>query len=612
MALIKLDLRPGVAQNSTEYSQTGGWYSCDRVRFRAGKPETIGGWTPYTSEAFVGVARCLFRFSDLSGTIYTFIGTTVKAYIESGGQLYDVTPIRDTNVQADPISTTNGSTIVTVTDAAHGANIGDYVIISGSAAVGGVAANAINGEHIITSKTTNTWSFVVESAATSTVAAGGGSVTLEYLYYSGSDSTVYGSGWGTGTWGRGTWGSGSDSVSAVAGTRTWHVDRFGEDLVVCARDGAVFYWDATTPDTRMIYLTDLPGASDAPEMASRVLVSQSSRHVIAFGCDALSSSTQDRTLVRWSDQEDAADWTPSTTNQAGDLILNKGSKIVTAVQTRSDILIFTDQALYNMQYIGGQLVFGIMPLADNIYIAGVNSAIAINDSVYWISNSGFHIYNGRVQPIFCSLADYVLNDINWNASDKIYASSNLMFNEVTWWYQSVDSVTDEVDSYVTYNYLENVWYYGHLPRTAWIDDPGGVYPIAASTDGIIYTHEYSRYAKDFGVNRADIGGWIESAPIEIGDGDKFMFVDRLIPDIDFTGSASDVDGEVTITLTSGNYPMKGGTGSSVKVVEGGGLTDKKNVRIRGRTVKIKIESSRAGTHWNSGINRIDIREDGAR
>ena len=613
MALVKLDIRPGVDRNSTEYENTGGWYDSNRVRFRSGHPESIGGWQRYSDESFIGMCRSLFRHTDNLGINYTALGTTVKMYVETGGQLSDVTPIRATASLTDPFDTTDTLYTITVTDVGHGANAGDYIIINGSTAVGGITDEVINAEHVITSVVdADTYTITVTTAATSTANGGGAGITINYLYYSGTDATVYGTGWGTGTWGRSTWGSGSTAVAATDTVRIWNIDNFGEDLIVNPRNGPVFYWDATTPDTRMVNITTLGGATNPPEVATKTLVSQNSRHVIAFGCDPLSSSTQNKMLVRWSDQEDAADWTPSTTNQAGDYQLNKGSRIVTALQTRSDILIFTDKTLYNMQYIGGQLVFGFQVVADNIYIAGAQSAVAVNDVVYWMGASGFYAYDGRVQPIQCSVQDFVLVDIDWSATDKIFACSNMMHNEVTWFYQSVDGT--EIDSYVTYNYVENLWYFGHLARTAWIDDPGGFYPIAASTDGYLYTHE--KGVLDESVDPpVDIGAWIESSPIEIGDGDKFSFIDRLIPDIDFHGSIASSP-SVTITLTNANWPGGAGFGATSSIIvqepSSNTYTTKKNVRMRGRSVKIKVQSSVAGTRWRSGHNRIEIREDGAR
>lgn len=608
MTLVKLALKPGITRDSTAYTGSGGWYNGNRIRFRGGQPESIGGWTRYTTEQFVGTCRSLFRFADLTGNVYTGLGSTVKYFIESGGQLTDVTPVSSTASLNNAFSTTSGSPIVTVADTAHGASAGDYIIISGSAAIGGITPS---GEYIVTSVVdANTYTITHSANASSTVAGGGGaSISISYLYPVGTDSTTLGTGWGTGTWGRSTWGSGSTSTAVTSSTRIWYADNFGEDLIVNPRNGGIFYWDATTPTTRMVALSTLSGDANIPTIATKTLVSQHSRHVVALGCDPLSSATQNNMLIRWSDQEDAGEWTPSTTNQAGDYQLNKGSKIITGLQTRSDILIFTDKALYNMQYIGGQLVFGFTTLADNIYIAGSQAAVSVNDAVYWMANSGFYVYNGRVQPIACTIQDFVLQDVDWDAADKIYACTNNMFHEVTWFYQS--SGATEVDSYVTYNYVDNLWYFGELPRTAWVDDPGAIYPIAASTDGYLYTHEFGTYAEES--TPGDIGAWIESSPIEIRDGEQFAFVDRFIPDVDFSGSEASAP-EVTVTLSNANWPGGEVFGAESKTVVSAGSThtNKRNVRLRGRSIKLKIASSAAGTRWRSGTHRIDVREDGNR
>lgn len=614
MPLVKLNLRPGIVRDATEYSASGGWWDCNRVRFSQGQPETIGGWVRYTTEAFEGICRTLFRHVDNSGNVYTFLGTTTKLYVESGGSLTDITPVRATTTPNNVIDTTDTLGAINITDTAHGASVGDSIIVSGASDVGGlVAATYINKEHVITEVVdANNYKVDTGGTATSTVANGGGSLTIQYLYFTGTNATTFGTGWGTGTWGHDTWGSDSDTPAVLATTRVWHMDNFGEDMVINARNGAVFYWDATTPTARAVYISTLAGAANTPEIASRILVSQNSRHVVAFGCDPLSSSTQNKLLVRWSDQEDAADWTPSTTNQAGDYILSRGAEIVAAVQTRSDILIFTDKALYNMQYIGGQLVFGFTVVADNIYVAGPNSAIAHNDVVYWMARSGFYMWSGRVQHMVCPVETYLFNDVDWSEGSKVFACTNSIYNEVTWFYQSVNA--DEVDKYVTYNYVENVWYYGSLPRTAWVENPGGFYPLAASTDGYLYQHEFGHC--DGSESGLCINAYIESGPIEIGDGDKFLFVDRLIPDIDFTGSDSATPA-VTMTLSTRNYP--GGasfgteTNSIVRVTsDPQTFTTKKNVRLRGRTIKLRIDTSETGTYWRSGGNRIDVREDGTR
>ena len=596
-----------------------GWIDGNRIRFRLGHPESIRGWEKATSEAFLGIARTLYKFADNSGNLYTAIGTSKKFYVESGGTLTDITPIRDTNtLGADPITTVDLSSTVTITDVAHGATAGDYVIISGATAFNGIAIEALNQEfEILSVPTADTYTVETSDAANASGAGGGAAVQAEYLYYTGTNSTIYGTGWGTGTWGRGTWGSSYvGSAFATDTLRIWSCDNFGEDLVFNPRGGPIFYWDATTPTARGVDIGTLSGATDTPEVAIQALVSQQSRHVIAIGPNTLGTAIQDKMLVRWSDSEDVADWTPTTINSSGDYVLNRGSEIITAVQLRSDILIYTDQAMYLMQYIGGQFVFGFTVIANNIYLAGRNAVVSVGDSAYWFGSAGFYVYDGRVSEIPCPLERWLLEDVDTDNGDKIYACTNTLCHEITWFYQSVDSATDEVDKYVTLNYEEQVWYYGELARTAWIEDTISVYPVAASPDGYLYSHE--GVSTDGSTEPAsDIGAWIQSGPIELGSGDNFVFVDRIIPDVNFTGSLDSTTPTVDLTLSARNWPGAADfdpeTHSISRLtVSPDTFTNKKNVRLRGRTISLRADSGGTGSIWRLGDIRADFRPDGSK
>lgn len=612
MAFLKLDLKPGIVRDTTEYSQSGGWYDSNRIRFRSGKPETISGWQVLTTQAFSGYCRSLFRTIDNSGTVRTGLGTTCRYYIESGGQLTDVTPIRQTNAGLiNILSTTISTNLININEVSNNVQVGDHVIITGASAIGGIPSDDINGERDVYSIIDNdNYTILVATAATSTVSGGGGTITIEYLYFCGVDNTSYGTGYGTGTYGHDTWGSSSISAASIATTRIWNTDNFGEDLIINVKGGPIYYWDATAPSTRIIPLTSLPGASDAPTISNDILVNQQSRHVIAFGANALGSPTQNKMLVRWSDQEDAADWTPTAVNQAGDMQLNRGSQIVCAIPTRSDILIFTNHALFNMQYIGGELVFGFTMVADNVHIIGANGAIGVGDSVYWMSHSGFYVWNGRVDNVPCTIESYILADLDFSEADKVYAASNITNNELIWFYQSVNAT--EVDKYVAYNYVDGLWYYGSMARTSWIEDLNDIHPIAASTDGFLYTHEFGEY--DGSTNPGgNIGSFITSSPIEIADGDSFMFVERFVPDIEFSGSVASSP-TVTVRLSNENYPGGADFDAEEKsVIEvDPDYTTKKNVRLRGRSIKFKLSTGTAGTKWRAGSFRLDGRPDGAR
>ena len=431
---------------------------------------------------------------------------------------------------------------------------------------------------------------------------GGGSVTAAYQINVGIDTVVPGNGWGAGFYGRGTWGSGATVVAGGENIRIWSQDNFGEDLLFCIRDGVTYYWDKTNGvNTRAVTLASV--SSSAPTIARQVAISDRDRHAIAFGCNPFGSAVQDKLLIRFSDQENLTDWESTATNTAGDLVVGTGSEIVAAVETRREIVILTDASVHSMQYIGPPFTFGLSQISLGTSIAGANSAVAVNDSVFWMGNDRFYLYDGQVITLPCTVLDTVFDDFNYTQSDKVDASVNSKFNEITWFYPSGGSNSN--DRYVTFNYQEKVWYYGSLGRSAWLDRSIKEFPIGASTDGYLYNHE----------NGVDADGqpltaYIESSPVDIQDGENFAFVRRLLPDISFLNSTSGADKEVTFTLKMENFPGTGYTQSYASSVTDSATQN--HVRIRGRSVGLRLESDNLGVTWRLGNPRIDIRQDGRR
>jgi hypothetical protein len=695
MALKKLVLKPGVNRENTRYANEGGWYESDKVRFRQGTPEKIGGWARISVSTFQGLCRSLWNWITLDNLNIIGVGTNLKFYLEVGGNYNDITPLRATAILSNPFATTNLLTLVTVTDTAHGAITGDFVTFSNVAPVGGLD---LNGEYSITVVNPNTYTIVAATAATSTVAAGGGStVNAVYQINTGDPYEIPLSGWGAGTWGAGVWGFGGTSTSAL---RLWSQNNFGEDLVYAYRGGPIYYWDAgygvdpsictitiaspavvtaafslpngspviltnsgypaalptglspgtiyyvinssgntfnlaltvggaaiTTTGTQSgdhyimpngIDIASLSGASDCPIIQNFVFVSDISRFVFAFGCNDLGSTTQNPMLIRWSDQESVVNWTPSATNQAGSVTLSHGSSIVTAVQTRQEILVWTDSAIYSLQYIGPPVVWSSQLMGDNISILGQNAATQASGVVYWMGVDKFYIYDGRLQTLPCDLRRYIYQDINLQQNQQVFASTNEGFNEVWWFYCAAGSLV--ANRYVVYNYLEKVWYYGTMERTAWLDSGLRDFPIAA-------TYNYNLVNQEFGLDNNETGtpagieAYISSSEFDIEDGEHLGFVWRMLPDLTFSGSDASPTPQVVYTL----YPLQNsgsGTGTAVTgnvtkqtgaqytVTEG--FTGQINTRVRGRQLILKVSSTNLGTTWQLGATRIDIRPDGRR
>lgn len=615
MPLQKVRLQPGVNRENTRYTNEGRWYECDKIRFRQGSPEKIGGWARISEETYLGVCRSLWNWVTLGSQNLLGVGTNLKFYLNQGGSYYDITPLRATETLTDPFATTAGSPLVDVTDAAGGYIDGDFVTFSGATAVGGLT---LNGEYQLSYSSGTTYTIDAGTAASST-ASGGGTVTAAYQINVGPAFTVPLTGWGSSSWGLGTWGVGVASTDAL---RLWSQANFGEDLVFGPRGGGIYYWDATNGvNTRAIALSALGGASNTPTVQNHILVSDISRFVFAFGCNELGGSTQDPMLIRWSDQEDAANWTPAATNQAGDLRLSRGSEIVTAAQSRQEVLVWTDSSLYSLQYVGaGAGVWAAQLVGENISIASPGAVAYANGVAYWMGKDKFYQYDGRTQPLPSDLRRFVFDNINTAQYLQVTAGTNEAYHEIWWFYCSADST--ENDRYVVFNYMEGVWYYGELGRTAWLDSGLRNYPLAATYQNNLVNHEEGNDDNTTGTPTA-IHAFISSSPFDLDDGDKFSFIWRMLPDVTFDGSTA-TSPAVTMTLlpmvnAGSGYtspPSVAGSNSATvartAVIPIEAFTGQVYTRVRGRQLAIRIESIALGVRWQLGSPRLDIRPDGRR
>ena len=708
MPLQKITLKPGVNRENTRYTNEGGWYESNLVRFRQGTPEKIGGWTRISANYFLGVCRSLWNWVTLGLQNLLGVGTNLKFYIENQGTYYDITPITIARTLTNPF-TTNGTTTVTVTDGGGGYAVNSFVTFNNATAVGGVT---ISGEYQITSVGSGTYTITVTPAPAA--GSGGGTVYAAYQLSASPSSAVPVYGWGSGAWGSGVWGTSGSPVSPTTTTLAiWNQNNFGQNLIYGPRGGALYYWDATVgyaPTTATIsiaapgvvttslnlldltpitfqttgalptgllpgvvyytrYLTSttfnlsatptgalittsgtqsgvhsisprgvaisaLAGASDVPLTQTYFLISDTSRFVICFGTNDTGSTVFDPMLVRWGDQESVTVWTPAITNQAGSIRLSHGSKIITAMQTRQEIVVWTDSSFYGLQYLGPPYVWGTTLLADNTSIAGPNAMAVASGIVYWMGVDKFYKYDGRVQTLNCDLQKFIYDNINRDQFDQIYASTNEGFNEVWFFYCTQYATT--VDRYVTYNYLENCWYYGSMSRTAWLDTGLRNYPLAATYDPVALTGNIVNHESgvDDGTTGtlAPIEAYITSSQFDIGDGHNFAFVWRLLPDLTFLGSTDGTTPSMTIQL----LPLQN-SGSGYNVPKSIGGTDadatqaitatqtypitaegldrfngQVNIRLRGRQMSMRLYSNQLGTQWQMGAPRIDIRPDGRR
>jgi len=692
MPLQKILFKPGVNKENTRYTTEGGWYEADKVRFRQGNPEVIGGWLRISVNAFLGICRSLWNWVLLDGRNIIGVGTNLKFYLENGGAYYDITPLRETVTLTNPFNTTNNSTTVLVTDTAHGAVTGDFVTFSGASAVGGLT---LNGEFQVTVLTANTYNITATSQATSTAGPGGGTVTAAYQINVGPAIQEPLVGWGAGGWGLGTWGNGLATALAL---RLWSQKNYGEDLVFAPRNGGLYYWEAPTLTARGVLLntlggnvsftsasptvvtstiqytegaalqfaatTSLPtgisaattyyvfevngltfklldsaGAAvntsstgtgvyvslivDVPTILNTLTVSDTSRFILTFGCNDYGSATLDPMLIRWCGQDDLFNWTPDPTNQAGFVRLSSGSEIITTIQTRQEILVFTDSAVYSLQYLGPPYVWAPQLLGENISIYSPNAVVIASGVVYWMGIDKFYAYDGRVNTLPCALLRFIFNDINSGQNLQVFAGTNEGFNEVWWFYCSAN--TSAIDKYVIYNYVEKIWYYGTMARTAWLDSGLRDFPLAATyqpnSTGNIVEHENGLNDNATGTATA-LDAYISSSEFDIGDGHNFGFVWRVLPDLTFgasTNSPTAVAPQVTMTLYglansgSGTTSTANGTvikGSTYVITEE--FTGQIFTRMRGRQMIFKIGSNQINTQWQLGAPRIDIRPDGRR
>ena len=625
MPLSKLQFRPGVNQEITSYSNEGGWRDCDKIRFRFGYPEKMGGWEKYTSSTYLGSARALHNWIALDGSNYLGIGTHLKYYIEEGQGMNDITPVRATTSAGDvTFAATDGSTTITVSDTAHGAFENDFVTFSGAASLGGViTADVLNKEYqVVRVVDADSYEITSAVAANSSDSGNGGSSTVgTYQINTGLDTSVGGTGWGAGTWGRDGWGDAASSgLSTTNQIRLWSHDNFGEDLIINARDSNIYYWDKSNNlSTAAVELSTRTGTkTSVPQIAKQVLVSDQDRHVIAFGCDGLNSSasanqgdgTQDPLLIRFSDQENPLVWYPASTNTAGDLTLGAGSTFMQAVETKREILVWTDTALNSMRFIGPPFTFGLQQLASNITIMSPNAAVATEDVVFWMGIDTFYVYAGQTQQLPCTVKDKVFLDFNFEQADKVISGVNSEFSEVFWFYPSASS--SDNDRYVVYNYGEKVWYFGALGRTAWIDRGVRTYPIAAGSS-YLYNHELG-YDDD----GSAMNSFIESAAIDIGDGDQFTYIRRVIPDLTFNGSTNLSSPQATFTVKARNFPGASfdntASGDAIRTASSPveTFTNQLHLRARGRSFALRVESEALGAKWKLGSPRIDLRPDGRR
>ena len=645
MPLSKLTFKPGVNRDQTNYASEGGWFETQWVRFRSGFPEKMGGWEPKNFTPYNGVARSLFSWSTTDSSVLLGIGTDTKMYVNAGTAIYDITPIRTTFTSPatnNCISTTLGSNVITVTIAGYGGITGDFVTLSGVVGpIAGIPASEFNTEHQITSVDLNTFTFIVTTAAASTTTTQGGTaITAEFQINIGFTASTAGYGWGTSTWSRLTWGSGS-TVPVFFPARLIFQDKFNNDLIFNIRDSDIYYWEYINSfNTRAVLLSSIPGAVAVPRQVGKILFAPSG-HLLAFACtnyDASESGPDylgdyDPLLIRFANVDadigpDPLNWQPTLTNTAGFLRLSVGSRIVTAIRSKQEILVWTDVSLSSLQFLGTSEVFGLQEVSSATTIFGVNTVIGANNVVYWMGNDKFYIYSGRVDTLPCTLRQYVFTNINRTEQNLFFAGQNAEFNEVIWFYCTANS--NEIDRYVVYNYAENIWYFGDLERTAWIDTGVIDFPVAAK-GGYVYLHELGNNdGQPAGAPPLPIPAYIQSADIDIEDGDKYMLIRRIIPDVNFTNSevTNPVTGapivpEVLMTVGVRNFP---GAASSIINAEGettakdvvtstatiNQYTNQVFIRARGRQMNFKISSDNVGTQWQLGMPRVDARPDGLR
>ena len=639
MAFIKLQFKPGVNRDQTDYSNEGGWWECDKIRFRSGYPEKIGGWQKSTSQPFQGICRQMWNWVTTYADNLMAVGTHQKLYIENGGYYNNITPLRPVN----PTLTTPDTDNCIYTDTTeqgivtiqlpnpHGLTTGDFIEISGVVGpVGGIPADELNGNHEVTVVSGIVFTFPVTSTITSNVSGGGGTaIDIDCEIATGNAINTAGYGWGAGTWARGTWGLGSEEPIYLP-QRDWWFDNFDNDLVCKIRNGPGYWWVrgtnvnpglalATRAITLQAYATAEGYDPNAvPVKIMQLMVSQQDKHLIAFGAVPFGSTNPDDfdpLLIRWADQDTPADWTPSPTNTAGDIRVSRGSRIVRALPTRQEILVWTDSHLYTLQFLGTTDVFGLQEYADNVSVASPRAMATAANITYWMGQDKFYAYTGRVETLPCTLRNHVFQNLNFNQTDQIVCGTNEQWNEVWWFYPTADS--DYNNAYVVYNHLEKIWYYGTIERTAWLDTPLRQYPLGANTPlndlaaGQTYNHE-----EGIDDDGAPMVSYIQSSDFDIEDGEQFMLCRRVIPDIGFAGSTA-AEPEVTMQIRARNFPgssLSSDPSEGKLVVETSvdRYTDQIFIRARARQMAFKIQSETLGVQWQIGAPRLDARADGRR
>jgi hypothetical protein len=631
MPLQKFIFNPGINKEGTSYTAEGGWFDGNLMRFRKGLPEKIGGWVKYITASFNGTGRKLLGWTSLDGTKLLGLGTRTKLYIQSGASYSDITPIRSTTAAGDvTFGATNGSSSINVTDVAHGAAKGDFVTFSGASSLGGnVTAAVLNQEYEIDSITsTSVYVITAKDTSGATVTAnssdtgnGGSSVVGAYQINVGLDVFVSGTGWGSGAWGVGSWGS-SSALSSLNQLRLWSMDSFGEDLIANVRAGGIYYWDTsakTLGTDRAVNISELSGANFTPTVALQVLVSDIDRHVIALGADPINDSATARTgssdplLVAFSDQENPAEWFPTSTNTAGSLRCSAGSQIIGGLRARQETLIWTDVALYSLQFVGAPLTFGLNLINEGVSLIGPNAPVNTPSGIFWMDKKGFYSYQGAVQSIPCSVHAYVFDDLNEDQAFQVFGFLNKQFDEVGWFYCSADSTS--IDRYVTYNYVEQTWAIGNLSRTAWLDEGLESFPRATGyTDGnnYLYSHETGFDADGAPMDNV----FVESGDFDLGEGEEFQFIRRCIPDVKFTGDSGNTQ-SINFVLKARNYP--GDTLTTDQTSSFTSTTTKINTRARGRQAVVRFESDdnadmgdRLGVGFRVGGTRLDLQPNGRR
>lgn len=721
--LAKIKLQPGINRDETNYTNSGGWYDSDFIRFRNGLPEKIGGWTKvYEAQtALIGKCRKMYDWSSITGGSYLAIPTNIKFYVDNSSNIIDITPLRrSVTLGSNPIATTSGSATIVVTDVNHGAVLGDYVTIAGATAFNSLTTAMLNKEHIVANViNANAYSIVVTGTASGTSSGGGSSVTAQYQFHPGTSSSVTYQGWGSGPWGGVSgsygWGYGPDTTITTYYSGLWTVDNYGEDMIACPRDltngyqlsgtpisvtsasnvvtvtqvnhgfstgnaviiggvtnaiggipiaqingsqtitvvnanaytfvvsnaasssttggtgsyvytSSLIYWDISNASGPAVSFSNLGSAyakKYMPYVATEVMVSDQNRQVIALGCNPFDTTQgQDKMVVRWSDSNDPTNWdSADTTKTAGEQRLSAGAFIVTAAQNREEILIWTDSSLFSMTYVGAPYGYGFNLVGTSFDIIGPNSKVVAGSIAYWMGTNNFYTYDGKVQPLPCTVRDYVFLDISVDDGDKVYCSSDTGNNEIIWFYPSKSQTQSprEIDRYVVYNYIENAWYYGSLARTAWIDRRGHLNPRAVSPDGYLYNQE-SGYDDGSTSPASPINAYIQSSPIEIEDGNNYLFINRVIPDLTFRNSTTNNGDQpsVQFTIKPQNYP--GGaigagdertvTRNSVATLTVDRFTDQVFTRLRARSVALRVESNVTGISWRLGTPRFDMRQDG--